>query len=122
MKVSLQRQGTFVKSGRGYFIARHLYVILLFSPSYRTQEVLQTEKQVSDSGEESFHYRTMVGRIFTITVTKARCEHVILELFNVSESRDQRYGMPTMRASPEERYQVVPPSVSRNYLPIQCRR
>jgi len=54
----------------------------------------------------------MAGRIFKMIVTKSHREYVIMETFNVSESRDSRYGMPTMHASPGHGYHAIPPSVS----------
>lgn len=69
---------------------------------------------MSNDGEELTHRPTMAGRIFKIVVTKSlpRHEYVIMEAFNVSESRDSRYGMPTMHAGPDYIYQTVPLSVS----------
>ncbi|KAF9786365.1 hypothetical protein BJ322DRAFT_1099898 [Thelephora terrestris] len=63
-----------------------------------------------ENGEEPIYRHTMVGRILKIAVTKTRREYVIMEDFNILESRDHRYGMPTMQANPEQRYQVVPPA------------
>ena len=54
----------------------------------------------------------MAGRIFKIVATKSHREYVIMEVFNVSGSRDGRYGMPTMHASPDHGYHIIPPSVS----------
>src|SRR5258708_3143024 len=54
----------------------------------------------------------MVGRIYKITATKTHHEHVIIEAFNILESRDRWYRIPTMCMSLDERYQVVSPSVS----------
>ena len=54
----------------------------------------------------------MAGRIFNIAVTKTGHEYVIIEVFNVLESRDIRYGMPAMRAGSDHVYQTVLPSVS----------
>lgn len=56
----------------------------------------------------------MVGRIFRIVATETDRKYVIMEVFNVLESRDQRYGMPAVLASPDHGYEVVPPSVSQN--------
>ncbi|KAF9779423.1 hypothetical protein BJ322DRAFT_1167229 [Thelephora terrestris] len=68
------------------------------------------ETYVSENGEESVRHRTMMGRIFKIAASKARVEHVIMEVFDILESRDHRYGMPSMHASTDQRYQAIPPS------------
>ena len=73
---------------------------------------LQTDKPVSDNGEGSPHHPTMAGRIFQIVLTESHCAYVIMEAFDVSESRDGRYGMPTMHANPDRGYQTIVPSVS----------
>lgn len=80
----------------------------------------QAENRISDDGKELFHRRTMVGRVFNIIVTKSlpRHEYVIMEAFNVSGSRDSRYGMPTMCANPNCGYQIILPSVSRSFLQL----
>ena len=119
-RMSLQNRKMFAGPGHGYFTGHHLWIVSIVSQSHYTDGWLQAERRVSDNGEESIYHRTLVGRIFTIVVTKARCKYVIVQLFNISESRDHRYGMPTMHASPDERYQVVPPSVSCISLFIGC--
>lgn len=53
----------------------------------------------------------MTGRIFKIVATKSCHEYVIVETFNVSVSRDSRYGMPTMQQDPDCEYQTIPPVV-----------
>ena len=80
----------------------------------RTYRWTQAERRVLDGGEESTHRPTMAGRIFKIIATKSpsRRTYVIMEPFNVSGSRDNRYGMPTMRVSSDSGYQIIPPSVS----------
>ena len=88
----------------------------LFTHIHHAHEQLQAEKHVSDNGEESVHHPTAVGRIFKIAVTKTRREYVIMHIFRILESRDHRYGMPIMHENPDEKYQVIPPSVSCNYL------
>ena len=98
--------------GHGYFITHLLCNFLLFSQSHHTDKWLQAETQVSDNGEELTCHRTMVGCIFKIAVTKSCLEYVIMEVFNILESRDRRYGMPAMHGNPNQRYQVVQPSVS----------
>ena len=126
--MSLQNRKMFAGPGHGYFTGHHLWIISLVSQSHYTDGWLQAEKRVSDNGEESIYHCTLVGRIFTIVVTKARCKYVtkarckyvIVQLFNILESRDHQYGIPTMHASPNERYQVVPPSVSCIHLFIRC--
>ena len=62
----------------------------------------------------------MAGRIFKIIATKPfpRHEYVIVEVFNVSGSKDSRYGMPTMHANHDYNYQTILPSVSRNFLQV----
>jgi len=79
---------------------------------YITHQLSQTEELISDNGEKSTHRPTMAGRIFKIVATKSHRESVIMETFNVSESRDSRYGMPTMHASPGHGYHIISPSVS----------
>jgi hypothetical protein len=76
------------------------------------------EKYISDEGVESTCYPTMAGRVFKIVVTKSlpRYECVIMQVFNVSGSRDDQYGMPTMHANPDSRYQIISPSVSCDFL------
>ena len=60
----------------------------------------------------------MAGRVFKIVVTKSlpRYECVIMQVFNVSGSRDDRYGMPTMHTNPDCGYQMISPSVSCGFL------
>ena len=77
-----------------------------------THRLPQAERLVADDGEESTRHPTMAGRIFKIVATKSCREYVIMEVFNVSGSRDGRYGMPTMCASPDHGYHIIPPSVS----------
>jgi len=63
----------------------------------------------------------MVGRVFNIVATRSlpRHEYVIMETFNVSGSRDGRYGMPTLHACPDCEYQTIPPSVSCGFLRLE---
>jgi hypothetical protein len=72
----------------------------------------QAESRTSDNGEESTYHSTMAGRIFKIIAAKSHRAYVIVKAFNVSGSRDDRYGMPTMHANPQYGYQTIPPSVS----------
>ena len=78
------------------------------------------EKHVPDDGEEPTSNPTMAGRIFKIVVTKPlpRREYAIVDVFNVSGSKDSRYGMPTMHANRDYGYQTILPSVSRNFLQV----
>ena len=114
-RLSSQHQEMFAASDHGFSIPRHLYFILLSFRSRRTHRLSQAEACVSNSGEESTHRCTMAGRIFNIAVTNTRHEYVIIEVFDVSESRDIRYGMPAMRASSNHGYHTVLPSVSHTW-------
>ena len=71
----------------------------------------QAENCILEDGEEMVHHPTMAGRIFRIVTTQSHCKYVVIESFNVSGSRDSRYGMPTMHAGPGYAYQMIPPSV-----------
>lgn len=77
-----------------------------------THRLLQGEKLVLGNGEESTHYPTMAGCILNIVVTKSHHGYMIVEAFHISGSWDSQYGMPTMHASPDYGYHVIPPSVS----------
>jgi len=79
----------------------------------------QAEELIPDNGEGLAHHPTMTGRIFRIVVTKSHHKYVIIEAFDVSGSRDSRYGMPTMYASPDCGYHIISSSVS--YRPLWLR-
>jgi hypothetical protein len=111
-RVLLRHQKTSAGLGHGYFITHHMHAVPIFSQRHCAHRYLQAENHVTENGEEPIYRHTMVGRILKIAVTKTRREYVIMEDFNILESRDHRYGMPTMQANPEQRYQVVPPAVS----------
>lgn len=87
-----------------------------FFDALHTHSQLQGEKLISDDGGELTRHPTMAGRIFAIVTTKSRHNHVIVEAFSVSGSRDKRYGMPTMYTSPEHGHHTILPSVSNTLL------
>ena len=111
----LRHQKMSARLGHGCFIVHLLCVFSLLSQNCRTHEWLKAGTHILDDGEEVIHHCTMVGRIFKIAVTKICHEYVIMEAFDILESRDRRYGMPEMHARHDQRYQVVPPSVSCGY-------
>ena len=58
----------------------------------------------------------MAGRIFKIIATKSHHKYVIVETFNVSGSRDDRYGIPTMHINPDYGLQTILPTVNVYFL------
>ena len=121
-RVLSQRQKMFARLGHGCFIAHLLCILSLFSQNRGAHEWSKAGTHVSGDGEEAIHHCVMVGRIFKIAVTKTRHEYVIMEAFDILESRDHPYGMPVMHASPNQGYQVVPPSVSCEHSLRYCHR
>ena len=89
--------------------------VLLNPFSILRSQKLQIGRHASDDGGELTDNLTMAGRIFKIIATKSHHEYVIIEAFNVSGSRDDRYGMPTMHVSPDYGYQTILPSVSHDF-------
>ena len=111
-----RHQGTFAGLDHGFFIAHHSYVTCFSQTHYYVLRRLQEERRES---EESSYHPTTAGRIFKIIATRFGHKYVIMEAFDVSGSRDGRYGMPTMCANPGYGYQTIPPSVSSSYLQLK---